>query len=582
MGGAIAEKRAIALARPWTPRPGSCHDFDGPQPDLRRARHPSLRTFDDVKLRGLSYFAASAAAFASVRAVQARRETASEIVWEELVHVVDPPPAQGVPAPEPSAEIEDRKEFERTNGDQEDAVEPELSPHQEGVSALALIRRTLIVVLGLALIAMLGVWVLTPNRSPASGATPPAKSSTRIEIGLLTDQGSRSAKPELASSWEAALRSAGLPFRWVHASDLNRSATSALVGSHPVIIIPDGLGANLPPAISARVGQYVRAGGQLVVVTNGQNFAHVTGIRAQDADKRAQQARLTFASAASARWWGVPLGSLSTTHALTGSDHRELRYPVARARRTGAHVTVVAASGATPIIALNHLGRGTGIFVNLPLGRLRMHHDDAPIRTMLVAVTSRVAQVPRLIPSPRGVGGLAFDVRPASAAERRAILIAGRSPLQSENWLKGTARYAVAMRSIERVSGRAVDLDVSTKGTQLAEVRAALTRVRRDTNRLAARGDLTLRPTAAYESFTRRFAKTTMSATRDGQVLRVRIDNPQGLKEIAVSIPRSLARGPVPAGFRRRVGVDGQDVYIATTNASDLQFRLKLRTPLAG
>ncbi len=536
-----------------------------------------------MRLRGLSYFAASAAAFASVRAVQSRREGPAEIVWEELPNVVDaslldlPAPNALHPVEGPVTEADDAS-LPDLGGDEEPAEFQFEEDAPARVPVLRLLRRLLIVVLGIILIGLLGMWVLTPAGRKASLFSS-AEPSAPVEVALLAGSGARASHPDLASAWEGALRSAGLSYRWVQASDVVGVPAAALAQRHPLMIVPDALADTISAPLASRVNQFVRAGGQLVVVSDAGRLPEITGIRTNGRGQGTRAAKVTFASLASAKWWGISSKNLSTTGDLSGPGQRATRYKIGPARGVGTGLTVIAADHGTPIISLNHLGRGTGIFINLPLGRLAVQRDDLPLRTTLSAVTSRFAQLPRLVPTPRGVGGLVIDTRPISAERRREMVAARRSPLQLRNWLASTARYAAASRTIQRVPGRIADLDVSN-GRQRGALRGALASFRGDAKRLAARGDLTLRPMSAYATFLVRFAKTRMSARRDGRQLKVVLDNAEGLREIAFSLPRAMTGGlgPVPAGTRRHVGTDGQDVYVATGDPRHLELHFSLAT----
>ena len=63
------------------------------------------------------------------------------------------------------------------------------------VPVLRLLRRLLIVVLGIVLIGILGMWVLTPAGRKV-GLFSPAETSVPVELALLADSGARASHPD--------------------------------------------------------------------------------------------------------------------------------------------------------------------------------------------------------------------------------------------------------------------------------------------------------------------------------------------------------------------------------------------------
>jgi hypothetical protein len=79
------------------------------------------------------------------------------------------------------------------------------------------------------------------------------------------------------------------------------------------------------------------------------------------------------------------------------------------------------AGGEHPAITLRGDGPGAVMYVNLPLGHLKAHGDDLPLRALLRVFAGRVAGVPHLVPSPGGVGAVVINWHLDFADDRAAL-----------------------------------------------------------------------------------------------------------------------------------------------------------------
>ncbi len=128
-----------------------------------------------------------------------------------------------------------------------------------------------------------------------------------------------------------------------------------------------------------------------------------------------------FESAARAGYWDVPPGKLFRGQVVGGYAYGGLRYPVASAVRIDPSVRVDARVGSVPAVSVRRSGRGTAVWVDLPLGYLKGQSDDLPLRAVLRTFLFRIAGLPHLVATPDGVPGLVVSWHIDSAVEWRGI-----------------------------------------------------------------------------------------------------------------------------------------------------------------
>ncbi|MDY0110162.1 MAG: hypothetical protein RBT60_09525 [Candidatus Krumholzibacteria bacterium] len=125
---------------------------------------------------------------------------------------------------------------------------------------------------------------------------------------------------------------------------------------------------------------------------------------------------------------GVPPGKLNDDRQLCGYGFGALAYPLAlvRPQTDAADITVWAwgenAEGSGgPVIVARSFAPGGLLYVGLPLGYLKGQGDDLPLRIVLRHFAGERARLPRIVPAPRGIGGLVLSWHIDGAADLAAV-----------------------------------------------------------------------------------------------------------------------------------------------------------------
>jgi Polysaccharide deacetylase len=105
---------------------------------------------------------------------------------------------------------------------------------------------------------------------------------------------------------------------------------------------------------------------------------------------------------------GVPAADSTETVALRRYEYGDLEYP--SFVTTGAYPGRVLLHSAAGVAAgYGPYGRGSVLFVNLPLGFLRNYTDGLPLESFLSFFATKLLSLPCLMPVPDGIGGFVLD-----------------------------------------------------------------------------------------------------------------------------------------------------------------------------
>lgn len=223
-------------------------------------------------------------------------------------------------------------------------------------------------------------------------------------------------------AFESVLTEEGVPHGWVNGNELLHLDPGQAARDVPIIVLPDAAGRKLSAGLSGWLTSYTTQGGTLLVVFDAGTrdsmnryspqapLRSVTGVDNSRyntlGDSMYTLSPVQFVSARAAQDWGVTPGKLGPQLNLLGYGYGKLTYPVIDARVVGTQVQVWASGQrGVPVLAQTPAGAGRSYWVNLPLGRLKASGDDLPLRMVLRRVV-RDADLPRLIPTPRGRGTL--------------------------------------------------------------------------------------------------------------------------------------------------------------------------------
>lgn len=230
--------------------------------------------------------------------------------------------------------------------------------------------------------------------------------------------------------WRDAASEVGVPLQVLRASDFLRPQPwpATPVG----IVLPDGLLPRASRALTERLADYVRGGGRLMVVydaaTQTPNGGDAADHRALLSDVvgidyalyRALGQQQTVREAvqgdpALLRALHVPPGKYMPVAApgpatITSYQYGAIAYPAFATRGRYAGRVLLQGRSGNLVAGLRDVGRGQVLFVNLPLGYLKLRTDGMLLHGFLAWFGEQVCGLPRLLGVPDGVGGLVMNI----------------------------------------------------------------------------------------------------------------------------------------------------------------------------
>ena len=169
-----------------------------------------------------------------------------------------------------------------------------------------------------------------------------------------------------------------------------------------------------------------------------------------------------------------PLPTAQERLTVVGYQYGPLRYPMFRTAGAYDGERLMAAADDTLLAGLREVGRGRVLFVNLPLGYLKLRTDGLLLHSLLRLFAQDVALLPQLSPMPQGRGALVMNWHIDSAAAVPAM-----------QQLADLGAFDQGPYSVHLTAGPDVDRDGDGLGMDLAR-----NAVMRDwVRRFAARGD---------------------------------------------------------------------------------------------
>jgi hypothetical protein len=256
-------------------------------------------------------------------------------------------------------------------------------------------------------------------------------------VGLVFDPATIGDERFVRDAYESVLQEEGIPYRWISTRDILLIDGGDLARRYEALIFPDGLIQQMPSEIAARTRGYLLSGGNIAVVLDpgvkdttgayrsGGVLADLVGIQYQryqaERGRAYLQGRLDFRSPEDTAAWGIPPGKLYNGQVVSGYSYGGLVYPMASAAVIHPGVEVHASYGNIPVLASRRVGSGRALWVNLPLGYLKAYGDDLPLRTVIRTFLLDMVKLPRLVPTPGGVGGIVLDWHVDSQIEWEGI-----------------------------------------------------------------------------------------------------------------------------------------------------------------
>ncbi len=259
------------------------------------------------------------------------------------------------------------------------------------------------------------------------------KDSGDLKVLVVYNPESPGYQTSVANAYRSVLEEEGIPFKFVTpAALLARTCEKSILATRPAVIIPDGVAAFLPSDAALWLKDYLLFGGNVLLVYDGGTRNHAGAFLDQGLftdllginyvtykTLRANaytRGSLRFTSAESSKFFQIPSGKTLINNALSGYEYGSLDYPIARNETlrslddTQLFAHTVAEDGtAYPGLVLRSCGQGQLLYINMPLGYLKAHTDDLPLRAVLRTFLFQMVRIPHLMNTPYGKGGLVIN-----------------------------------------------------------------------------------------------------------------------------------------------------------------------------
>lgn len=236
----------------------------------------------------------------------------------------------------------------------------------------------------------------------------------------------------ILNAYESVLQEEGIPTHRFSIEDFYNTEPEEMAKTKQVLIFPDGINRVLPMDIRFWIYPYIQAGGNVAVIYDvgvldrkgtyraKAPFADLLGIsyvtyndletdsytygmwRISDPDKR--------------DYLEIPFGKVSPEGTVSSYSYGELTYPVARIKELAPLAydevygsVVLSKDEQYPAVVIRDHGAGSALYVNLPLGHLKAHSDDLPLRSVMRMFLLQEVGLPHLVPLPFNKPGIVLN-----------------------------------------------------------------------------------------------------------------------------------------------------------------------------
>ncbi|NKI72586.1 hypothetical protein GN109_24515 [Collimonas pratensis] len=258
------------------------------------------------------------------------------------------------------------------------------------------------------------------------GQVSPAQSQSDAIALVLPDELSN-ANRLFASAWLDGAAEEGIRLQAVSASEFSRRG---LQGERPFagVILPDTIHRQINTAFVNQISRFVENGGALMLVGDA-GVLDENGYYSEPASRFSRLAGTSYAlygalhdkmsfnptisgSPQTMQALEIPPGrwiKSGDQAVLSGYGEDTLRYPVLRTAATYAGTLRMQAEGNTVIAGEHEVGKGRVLFVNLPLGYLKLRTDGILMHGFLHYFANRIMGQPQLSAAPDAIGGLILN-----------------------------------------------------------------------------------------------------------------------------------------------------------------------------
>jgi hypothetical protein len=245
-------------------------------------------------------------------------------------------------------------------------------------------------------------------------------------------------------AFESVFKEEGFPFKTISYSHILKKNPQKLGRKNIALIFPDEASQKLHDGFKLWSYEFVKAGGNIAVIYNSgvknsggaylpkDLFSKITLVNSSTYAKYKAKTYIygyfKFKDKASADFFEITPGKLDENLMLSGYSYGKLKYPIARVQAQKElkdeqiYAYAVSQKGENyPAITLNRLGKGNALFVNLPLGKVKMYSDDLPLRAIMRTFLLKIVKIPHLLNTPKGIGGIIINWHIDSSIEHDTL-----------------------------------------------------------------------------------------------------------------------------------------------------------------
>ncbi|MGA2091577.1 MAG: hypothetical protein ABSH12_09000, partial [Endomicrobiales bacterium] len=250
-------------------------------------------------------------------------------------------------------------------------------------------------------------------------------------VFIVCDDCHAQEEKNVRAAYESVLTEEGIPYRFVNAPRLLSMQPADAVKLAPAIIMPDTIAQTLPSDMEYWLEDYVRAGGHTAIVfdpgirdvrghfLNKPLFSDLAQVNYLQYKMLGSQTYgkgyFQFKDSASARLFEIPPGKAFEGTLLSGYAYGTLTYSMARTllgpelNERDVYAYAMIDNKRYPALLCRSLGKGSVLYVNLPLGVLKGFSDDMPLRVILRSFLFHIVGIVHMVNAPRGEGGLVIN-----------------------------------------------------------------------------------------------------------------------------------------------------------------------------
>jgi hypothetical protein len=277
-----------------------------------------------------------------------------------------------------------------------------------------------------------------------------------INVLLLYNPAYLEKEPSIMNAYESVLREEGIPWKSADIYQIALAPVDDIIKRISVVILPDGIVQHVPTQFTQWAKEYLNKGGNLLVIYDvgvkheqghfltTSALADIVGLNSITYSTMGVRAfdhgHIRFSSETSRIFFQVPLGKTVDQLTLSSYHYGPLDYPFARNEPVRAIPAgsiyaygITAKNEQVPAIVMTEYGRGKVLYVNLPLGQLKVNTDDLPLRAVLRTFLFTVAAVPHVMNVENGRGNIIINWHIDSDVEFTTLPAMKRMGLMRKN-----------------------------------------------------------------------------------------------------------------------------------------------------